>query len=153
MNAPLYVDIIRVGLLPFIHDKFPENHRFMQDNDPKHCSILARNFFEDNGINWWKTVPESPDLNPIKNLWHELKEFVRREVKPTTKQQLIDGIKLFWSTVDSVKCTKYVHTPPTKGSSKSHRSTWRTYRLLSDVAVSYSCTTLCINGFFKNHYK
>ena len=108
MNAPLYVDIIRVGLLPFIRDNFPENHRFMQDNDPKHCSILARNFFEDNGINWWKTVPESPDLNPIKNLWHELKEFVRREVKPTTKQQLIDGIKLFWSTVDSVKCTKYI---------------------------------------------
>ena len=108
MNAPLYVDIIRVGLLPFIHDKFPESHRFMQDNDPKHCSILARNFFEDNGINWWKTVPESPDLNPIENLWHELKEFVRREVKPTTKQQLIDGIKLFWSTVDSVKCTKYI---------------------------------------------
>ena len=108
MNAPLYVDIIRVGLLPFIRDKFPESHRFMQDNDPKHCSILARNFFEDNGINWWKTVPESPDLNPIKNLWHKLKEFVRREVKPTTKQQLIDGIKLVWSTVDSVKCTKYI---------------------------------------------
>ena len=95
MNAPLYVDIIRVGLLPFIRDKFPESHWFMQDNDPKHCSILARNFFEDNGINWWKTVPESPDLNPIENLWHELKEFVRREVKPTTKQQLIDGIKVY----------------------------------------------------------
>ena len=109
MNAPLYVDIIRVGLLPFIRDKFPESHRFMQDNHPKHCSILARNFFEDNGINWWKAVPESPDLNPIKNLWLELKEFVRREVKPTTKQQLIDGIKLFWSTVDSVKCIKYIH--------------------------------------------
>ena len=108
MNAPLYDDIIRVGLLPFIRDKLPESHRFMQDNDPKHCSILAMNFFEDNGINWWKAVPESPVLNPIENLWLELKEFVRREVKPTTKQQLIDGIKLFWSTVDSVKCAKYI---------------------------------------------
>ena len=26
-----------------------------------------------------------PDANPIENLWHELKEFVRREVKPKIK--------------------------------------------------------------------
>ena len=108
MDAPLFVEILQAGLLPFIHDKFPESHRFMQDNDPKHCSNLVKNFLEENGVNWWKTVPESPDLNPIENLWHELKEFVRREVKPTTKQELIDGIKQFWATVDSCKCTKYI---------------------------------------------
>ena len=43
---------------------------------------------------------ESPDLNPIENLWHELKEYIRREVKPQTKDQLINGIEAFWSTVD-----------------------------------------------------
>ena len=76
-------------------------------------------------------MPQFPDLNPIENLWHELKEFVRREVKPTTKHQLIDGIKLFWCTVDSVKSEMYqVHTPPMEGSSKSHRSTWQAYRIL-----------------------
>ena len=91
-------------------------------------------------------MPETPNLNPVENLWHELKEFVRKEVKPTTKQQLIDGIKLFWSTVDSVKCTKYIHH--LQKVVPSHRSTWRTYRLLSDIAVNYSCTKLCINGFF-----
>ena len=108
MDAPLFVEILKVGLLPFIRDKFPESHRFMQDNDPKHRSNLVKDFLEDEGVNWWKTVPESPDLNPIENLWHELKEFIRREVKPTTKQQLIDGIKQFWNTVDSKKCTKYI---------------------------------------------
>ena len=30
-------------------------------------------YFESRGINWWKTPPESPDANPIENLWHELK--------------------------------------------------------------------------------
>ena len=50
----------------------------MQDNDPR----VARAFFEDNGVHRWKTSPESPDANPIENLWHELKEYIRREVKP-----------------------------------------------------------------------
>ena len=45
----------------------------MQDNDPKHTSAAAREFFAENSINWWKTPPESPDANPIENLWHELK--------------------------------------------------------------------------------
>ena len=115
MDSSLFVEILRVGLLPFLRDKFPERHRFMQDNDPKHCSNLVKDFLKENDINWWKTVPESPDLNPIENLWHELKEFIRREVKPTTKQQLIDGIKQFWTTVEYK-----VHTRPTEGYTQSN---------------------------------
>ena len=51
-------------------------------------------------INWWQTPLESPDLGPIENLWHKLKEFIHREIKPTTKDQLVHGIKTFWKTVD-----------------------------------------------------
>ena len=61
---------------------------FMQDNNPKHTSKLAREFFALNGIDWWKTPGESPDLNPIENLWHEPKEYIRREVKPRTRLNL-----------------------------------------------------------------
>lgn len=71
-------------------------------------SRLAQTFFDENGVNWWHTPPESPDCNPIENLWHELKEFLRREVKPRTKQELLDGIESFWLTVDVEKCQKYI---------------------------------------------
>ena len=81
----------------------------MQDNDPKHTSIFARDFIRSKSIMWWKTPAESPDLNPIENLWHELKEFIRREVKPKTKQELIDGILRFWETVTIEKCNKYIN--------------------------------------------
>ena len=108
MNADLYVEILQRGLLPFIRRKYPDSHRFMQDNDPKHTSRTAKAFFENENINWWKTPPESPDLNPIENLWHELKEYIRREVKPTRESELTAGITRFWDTVDANKCKKYI---------------------------------------------
>ena len=54
------------------------------------------------------TLPESPDMNPIENLWHELKEYVRREVKPKSKEELITGIKAFQVTVTVEKCQMYI---------------------------------------------
>ena len=107
MNAPLFVNILDATLVPFIQEVLP-SHRFMQDNDPKHTSRQACNFIENNGINWWHTPPESPDMNPIENLWHELKEYIRRVVKPRVKQELINGIEEFWRTVTVEKCRKYI---------------------------------------------
>ena len=108
MNAPVYIDILEQTLLPFVREVYPDSHRFMQDNDPKHTSKKGQEFLSTNKITWWKTPPESPDLNPIENLWHEMKEFIRREVKPKTKDELVDGITEFWGSVSGEKCRKYI---------------------------------------------
>ena len=80
MDSQYYVEKILQGtLLPFIEKTFPDgNYRFMQDNDPKHRSNLAMNFVREKNINYWPTPPESPDMNPIENVWHELKHFIRK---------------------------------------------------------------------------
>ena len=109
MDRFLFCDILDQTLLTFVREVFTSNHRFMQDNDPKHTSGYAQQFLEDHDINWWKTPAESPDLNPIENLWHELKEFIRRETKPKTKEELVTGIINFWDTVTVEKCTKYIN--------------------------------------------
>ena len=108
MDAILYVQILDQALIPFLEHVYPDGHRFMQDNDPKHTSRVAKTYFREKSINWWTTPAESPDLNPIENLWHELKEYVRREVKPTTKEELVRGIMQFWTTVTAEKCRKYI---------------------------------------------
>ena len=67
MDAEFYVNILRVGLLPFIQSQYPDHHQFQQDNDPKHTSRKAKEFFDDNGINWWRTPAESPDRESLES--------------------------------------------------------------------------------------
>ena len=52
MDAVRYKQILEAGLLPFINECFPDNHRLQQDNDPKHCSGLIDDCFTENGISW-----------------------------------------------------------------------------------------------------
>ena len=113
----MYVNSATCGttVLPFVRRKLPNGQfRFQQDNDPKHTSRVAKAFLENHGknhgIDWWHTSAESPDLNPIGRVWSHLKQFLTYTVKPHNKQQLIDGIKLFWRTKLTVpQCTRYIN--------------------------------------------
>ena len=93
------MDAVAGTLLPMIEKLYPNGHRFIHDNDPKHTSAKARQFIIDHRVNWWHTPPESPDCNPIESMWHEMKENLRREVKPQNKEELIEGILSFWLTL------------------------------------------------------
>ena len=110
MDANFYVSILDRCLVPSIQANFNgTQHRFMQDNDPRHVSHRAKQFFEEEYINWWCTPPESLDLNPIENLWHELKDYLRAEVKPRNLAELKAGIKSFWSIVTKEKYVVYIN--------------------------------------------
>ena len=86
MDAELYTNILDSSLLPFIQHKYSDSHRFMADNDPKHPSKLAQSFLAEKNV----------------------KEYMRREVKPKNKEELINGIMKFWNTVTPEVCTKYI---------------------------------------------
>ena len=109
MNVPLFTSILTSTLVPFITEEYPDGCHLIQYNDPKHCSRHASSFYEDEEIHWKKTPAESPDINPIECLWHELKEYIRRKAKPKTKEELRSGIDNFLATVDEAKCQKYIN--------------------------------------------
>ena len=109
MESNFFVgQLLREVAKPFIDTVFPDGHRFLQDNDPKHTSGLSKAAYEELQINWFQTPAESPDLNPIENLWHELKHYLRSYVKPRTKAELINGITEFWVKITPERCTRYI---------------------------------------------
>ena len=65
MDADRYNQILEWTLLSFLHEVMSNSHRFMQSNDPNLSSRKAQDLMVEHSINWWKTLPESPDCNPI----------------------------------------------------------------------------------------
>ena len=51
----------------------------------------------------------NPDLNPIENVWHELKNYIRTITKPTCKEELLGAIQSFWATMTRDKCCRYIN--------------------------------------------
>jgi hypothetical protein len=94
--------------VPFIQRHYPDEHRFQQDNDPKHTSRWAQAYFEEGGINWWHTPASSPDLNPIENIWGSMKQYLRTNVKSKNIEELKAGVREFWRTLTPAVCQKYI---------------------------------------------
>lgn len=65
-------------------------------------------FLKDDAASLLPTPHESSDLNPIEEMWHDLKHFIWTTVKTHYKEELFQGIKTFWVTVTPQKCSRYV---------------------------------------------
>ncbi len=53
--------------------------------------------------------PESPDLNVIEAVWHEMKQYLKAIYQPKSKEELFEGIRHFWKTRMTVeKCQRYI---------------------------------------------
>lgn len=72
-----------------------------EDNDPKHTSIKAQTWKDKNQINTISWPSQSPDLNPMKNVWSVLKVNISN-YKPSSTKDLIRIIQKEWKKLDKV---------------------------------------------------
>lgn len=55
----------------------PRNQVFQHDNDPKHTIKLVKNWLSNNNMSVLDWPEQSPDLNPIENVWAEVVKQMR----------------------------------------------------------------------------
>lgn len=96
LNAASYQRILKLNLAHSAIDVCPPGQWwFQQDNWTVHTAATTRVWFEREGMDVIDWPAWSPDLNPIEELWHDLKQRVYGR-HPKSMEQLEQFIKEEW---------------------------------------------------------
>ena len=112
MREENYVYILKQHLKTSVRNlKLSRKWFFQMDNDLKHTSKVVAKWLKDNKVKVLVWPSQSPDLNPIENLWAELKKHVRAR-RPTNLTQLHQLCQEEWAKLHPTYCGKLVEGYP-----------------------------------------
>ena len=113
MNGTKYIDVLERKMLPRARSLFSDNQWiFQDDNAPCHRAKKVQKWYESHQVERMEWPAQSPDLNPIENLWYRISCIISKN-KPKTKRELIEQVIAAWLRVISPEeLTKLVDSLP-----------------------------------------
>ncbi len=83
---------------------------FQQDLAPAHTAKGTKSWFNDHGVTVLDWPANSPDLNPIENLWGIVKRKMR-DTRPNNADELKATVKETWASIPP-QCHKLITSMP-----------------------------------------
>ncbi len=84
---------------------------FQQDLAPAHTAKGTKSWFNDHGVTVLDWPANSPDMNPIENLWGIVKRKMR-DTRPNNADDLKATVKETWASIPPQQCHKLITSMP-----------------------------------------
>jgi hypothetical protein len=111
MEQIQYREILSGTMLPFARANMGRNWCFQHDNDPKHKAKTVTRWLETNRISVLQWPAQSPDLNPIENLWCETERRLGGR-KFNNEDSLFNAVRKAWLEIPKERLERLVESMP-----------------------------------------
>ncbi len=112
VTAAVYQEILEHFMLPSADQLFKDaDFIFQQDLAPAHTAKSTKSWLNDHGVGVLDWPANSPDLNPIENLWGIVKRKMRNK-RPKNADELKATVKETWASIPPQQCHKLITSMP-----------------------------------------